>query len=361
MTNKPAKWSIGGAIVSAIGASACCVVPILLAAAGVGGAWASRLAALEPYRSLLTGASLVLLGIGVFVGIRSAWTCAPDGTCVHERSSWWLWIGSAVALAMLATPYILPYVRAQSRGAGQAESAPAAPQPQQSTVCPACSDPAEILGQTGPSSQPAAIDVVPIVPGQELVFRAETLRCPLVEGVGCGHLLAPLLARLDRLEGVRQSMSNWTGTLVRVKVDDPAVIGRVAREVQAVLTAEGHSAQAVTAEEADKVLASEQWRGAARMVDLTSYEYHTFSLRTAKAFAEREKLDPDVAARLLRIVEEQWDAASKSMGPPNPEGDAYASYWHQRMSQFVDTALERAKPLLTPEQFERLRNLRIKR
>ena len=53
-----AKMALAGGVLAGIGASACCVGPLLLLSLGVGGAWIGHLTALEPYRPVfivLTG------------------------------------------------------------------------------------------------------------------------------------------------------------------------------------------------------------------------------------------------------------------------------------------------------------------
>src|SRR5713226_7212529 len=36
-------------------------------------------------------------------------------------------------------------------------------------------------------------------PDKQFGFRVEGLRCPAVKGIGCGHLLHPVLASLDKI------------------------------------------------------------------------------------------------------------------------------------------------------------------
>src|SRR6266852_4901669 len=50
-------------ILSAIGASICCVGPLVLLALGVSGAWIGSLTALEPYRPLFIVVMLVFLAL----------------------------------------------------------------------------------------------------------------------------------------------------------------------------------------------------------------------------------------------------------------------------------------------------------
>src|SRR2546430_1158126 len=55
--------SLLAAILAGIGASLCCVVPLLLLALGIGGAWIANLTALEPYRPVFIGIALLFFGI----------------------------------------------------------------------------------------------------------------------------------------------------------------------------------------------------------------------------------------------------------------------------------------------------------
>ncbi|MEK7375022.1 MAG: mercuric transporter MerT family protein [Thermodesulfobacteriota bacterium] len=58
-----AKWGLAGAVAAAVGASVCCLGPLLLLALGVGGAWIGNLTAMEKYRPIWTAATLVFLGL----------------------------------------------------------------------------------------------------------------------------------------------------------------------------------------------------------------------------------------------------------------------------------------------------------
>jgi MerT mercuric transport protein. len=49
-SNAGTNWSLGAALGAAVGASACCTIPLALVSLGVGGAWIGSLTALAPYR-----------------------------------------------------------------------------------------------------------------------------------------------------------------------------------------------------------------------------------------------------------------------------------------------------------------------
>ena len=101
--------SIFAASLAAIGASVCCIGPLVLLAMGIGGTWISTLTALEPYRPIFIGITLVFL----FLAFRKLYIlprqCAPEDTCAlpstlrNQRIIFWL--VSVVSIALLTFPY----------------------------------------------------------------------------------------------------------------------------------------------------------------------------------------------------------------------------------------------------------------
>ena len=97
------------ASLAAIGASLCCVGPLVLLALGIGGAWISHLVALEPYRPIFVGITLIFL----FLAFRKLYlvprkcapgdACAIPGTLRNQRIIFW--IVSTMLIALLTFPY----------------------------------------------------------------------------------------------------------------------------------------------------------------------------------------------------------------------------------------------------------------
>src|SRR3990167_2128533 len=94
---------------AAILASTCCLGPLLLVALGFSGAWIGNLTALEPYRPLFIGASLVAM---VFAGrriYRPAQQCKPGELCAipQVRSTYKavFWVVAVLVLIALAFPF----------------------------------------------------------------------------------------------------------------------------------------------------------------------------------------------------------------------------------------------------------------
>lgn len=108
-TTKTNNRSMVAAVIAAIGASLCCVGPLVLLALGIGGTWISSLAALEPYRPIFIGITLVFL----FLAFRKLYLvprqCAPGDACAvpstlrNQRIIFW--IVTVLLIALLTFPY----------------------------------------------------------------------------------------------------------------------------------------------------------------------------------------------------------------------------------------------------------------
>ncbi len=108
-TPKTGNRSMIAAALAAIGASLCCVAPLVLLALGVGGTWISSLTALEPYRWIFVTITLGFL----FLAFRKLYllprqcapgeVCALPGTLRNQRIIFW--IVSIALVALLTFPY----------------------------------------------------------------------------------------------------------------------------------------------------------------------------------------------------------------------------------------------------------------
>lgn len=103
------KASLIAAVAAAIGASLCCIGPLVLLALGIGGTWISNLTALEPYRPIFIGITLLFLGMAFHKLYIAPRRCAPGDACAipatlrNQRLIFW--IVSSVLLAVLTFPY----------------------------------------------------------------------------------------------------------------------------------------------------------------------------------------------------------------------------------------------------------------
>ena len=109
-------WATAGSLLggaaAAIGASACCAGPLLLVVLGVGGAWGSRLVALEVYQPYFISAALAFFGYAFFKLYRKPEDCAPGEACaipaVRQRQRFIFWLVVVAALALMSLPLYAP-------------------------------------------------------------------------------------------------------------------------------------------------------------------------------------------------------------------------------------------------------------
>lgn len=101
-----------GGVAAAIGASACCAGPLLLVLLGIGGAWGSRLVALEVYQPYFVGAALAFFGYAFFNLYRKPENCASGEACaipvVRRRQKAILWLVALAAVTLMALPLYAP-------------------------------------------------------------------------------------------------------------------------------------------------------------------------------------------------------------------------------------------------------------
>jgi mercuric ion transport protein len=99
-------------ILSAIGASICCVGPLVLLALGISGAWIGSLTALEPYRPIFIGLTVVFLGFAFYRLYLVRPSCSPESGCANprtlKRQRVAFWIVTILVLSLIAVPWIAP-------------------------------------------------------------------------------------------------------------------------------------------------------------------------------------------------------------------------------------------------------------
>lgn len=124
-SDRTQRWGIAAALGAAFAASACCTLPLLLVAVGVGGAFASSLAVLEPYRGVFVALAIGALGFAFWRGSKAEATPSddaseeggPDCACdTPQRSGmrWTVLAGAAVVtVVLLAAPTLLSMTATQ--------------------------------------------------------------------------------------------------------------------------------------------------------------------------------------------------------------------------------------------------------
>jgi len=94
-------------------ASSCCILPLLLVSAGIGGAWMSQLTALAPYQPLFLGMAAIALGSGFWRSYPRR-DCTPGSSCDRPRvlrtTRVLLWLGAILALTAMSINLVLPWI-----------------------------------------------------------------------------------------------------------------------------------------------------------------------------------------------------------------------------------------------------------
>ena len=94
---------------AAIGASLCCVAPVVLLLLGIGGSWISTLTAMEPYRPIFVVATVVVMGIAFRRLYLVPASCDEGQVCanptVQRNQRILFWGVSALLLVLLMFPY----------------------------------------------------------------------------------------------------------------------------------------------------------------------------------------------------------------------------------------------------------------
>jgi mercuric ion transport protein len=99
-------------ILSAIGASICCVGPLVLLALGISGAWIGSLTAFEPYRPIFIGLTLLFLGFAFYRLYLARPSCSAESACANprtlKRQRVAFWIVTVLVLGLIAVPWFAP-------------------------------------------------------------------------------------------------------------------------------------------------------------------------------------------------------------------------------------------------------------
>lgn len=104
-----AKQTLWASALAAVGASLCCVAPLVLVTLGIGGAWISTLTQFEPLRPAFVVATLGLLALAWRKLSRQPVVCEPGRACadpsVQRRQRLIFWLVAIPVLLLLAFPW----------------------------------------------------------------------------------------------------------------------------------------------------------------------------------------------------------------------------------------------------------------
>lgn len=106
------KHTLLAGVLAAVGASVCCVGPLVLLALGIGGTWVGSLTAMEPYRPYFMGLTLLFLGQAFRKLYLVPQVCTPGTPCADprtiKRQRLVFWIVTVLVVGLLAVPRLAP-------------------------------------------------------------------------------------------------------------------------------------------------------------------------------------------------------------------------------------------------------------
>ncbi len=107
------KQTLMAAVLAGIGASLCCVAPLLLLSLGIGGAWVATLTAFEPLRPLFLGLATLFISLSFRKLYLTTPACETGKRCADEdviRKQRFIFWGVTIPLiGLLAFPWIAPF------------------------------------------------------------------------------------------------------------------------------------------------------------------------------------------------------------------------------------------------------------
>lgn len=110
-TPQPETASLGAGLASALGASACCVLPLTLVSLGLGGAWVSQLRALERFAPVFIALAVLSFAYAFYRLYLKPAPCAPETACAsgadrrRQRVAFWATLVTAKALILFPLVY----------------------------------------------------------------------------------------------------------------------------------------------------------------------------------------------------------------------------------------------------------------
>lgn len=107
----PESASVAAGVVSALGASTCCVLPLAAVSIGLGGAWIAYLQELEGFYPIFVGVAIAAFAYAFYrLYLRPA-PCGPDAACIAppqrrgQRVAFWTTLVLAKALILFPIVY----------------------------------------------------------------------------------------------------------------------------------------------------------------------------------------------------------------------------------------------------------------
>lgn len=109
MEQKQSNLAMIGGVFAAVGASVCCLGPLLLLLLGISGSWISNLTVFEPYRPIFILFVLLCFGYSGWKIYRPLGKCEPDTACsviaIQQRRKFIFWLSALTAMVLVTSNY----------------------------------------------------------------------------------------------------------------------------------------------------------------------------------------------------------------------------------------------------------------
>ena len=106
------KRTLIASVLAGIGASLCCVTPLVLLSLGLGGAWVANLTAFESVRPVFMGLTLLFIGLSFRKLYLTTQICEPGKPCADDevihKQRFIFWGVTIPLLGLLAFPWFAP-------------------------------------------------------------------------------------------------------------------------------------------------------------------------------------------------------------------------------------------------------------
>src|SRR5262245_13196648 len=139
------------------------------------------------------------------------------------------------------------------------------------------------------------------------VFLKADYGCGAADGLGCGLAIAPVLERIDALDGVTESSTSWDGQSFRIEVEPGADADAVAAAAAALLEGD---ATCVSASHGPAAAGEPgRWYNAAQTVALSRHEAGVIASDWSAEIESEVSLEPAKAQRLRDVLREELEGA----------------------------------------------------
>lgn len=140
-----------------------------------------------------------------------------------------------------------------------------------------------------------------------VVIESDSYGCGAVDGLGCGLAIAPVLDKMDQLDGVAGSSVSWDGKYFRIEVLPGFDPDRVATAASSMLEGE---ACCVTAPRGQaRPGAPDQWFNSKQTLALSRHEAEVLASDFATEVAAEVALDAKTSERLHVVLHEELERA----------------------------------------------------